>query len=664
MQQGDAEWQEANWLYFTQALQRVKQALLNQGKQLESQHPSPEPIAPLPPSELSPPSYLEQISKVFDLTSFAQDVLLLCIGMELDRGWESICALAQGNQSRPFPTLGLALTCFAGSDWKGLQTFRTLQEWHLIEVGVGTALSTRPLCLDPHLLQVLMGDSEIDPRLKPLTLPFPYPTELVPSHQTIADQMVQIWWRAFQLQQSFPIVQLCGPDVVSQQGVTLAACKQIGLWPFGLAAETLPVDQPGLQLIQKLLEREWLLHHRVLVLHCDGLDDSLKDRDRALASFIDRLALPLIILNRARRPQHLRLMVTHEVSSPNPQEQHQVWEQSLGEFTTQLNGQVEALVSHFNLSATKIQEISHQFRLQSLANKTSGETQTPSSPGVVLWQACRQQARPRLDELAQRIESSSTWEDLVLPEKEQQVLKDIAIHIRQRRQVYEQWGFQGKSQRGLGIAALFAGASGTGKTLAAEVLANTLQLDVYRIDLSSVVSKYIGETEKNLRRVFDAAEGGGVILLFDEADALFGKRSEVKDSHDRHANIEVSYLLQRMEAYRGLAILTTNLKGSLDQAFLRRIRFIVQFPFPDAKQRAEIWQHIFPQQTPTKGLDAKKLAKLSVSGGNIRNIALNAAFLAADEGQPIGMQHLLQAARSEYVKLERPLTDAEVKGWV
>lgn len=178
------------------------------------------------------------------------------------------------------------------------------------------------------------------------------------------------------------------------------------------------------------------------------------------------------------------------------------------------------------------------------------------------------------------------------------------------------------------------------------------------------MSKYIGETEKNLRRVFDAAEGGGVVLLFDEADALFGKRSEVKDSHDRHANIEVSYLLQRMEAYRGLAILTTNLKGSLDQAFLRRIRFIVQFPFPDAKQRAEIWQHIFPSQTPIQGLDVKKLAKLSVSGGNIRNIALNAAFLAADEGQPVRMQHLLQAARSEYVKLERPLTDAEVKGWV
>ncbi len=200
--------------------------------------------------------------------------------------------------------------------------------------------------------------------------------------------------------------------------------------------------------------------------------------------------------------------------------------------------------------------------------------------------------------------------------------------------------------------------------MAAEVLAAELRLDLYRIDLSSVVSKYIGETEKNLRRVFDAAEEGGAILLFDEADALFGKRSEVKDSHDRYANIEVSYLLQRMEAYRGLAILTSNFKDALDTAFLRRLRFIVHFPFPDAAQRAEIWRRAFPAQTPTLGIDPEKLGRLSVTGGNIRNIALAAAFLAADEGSPVGMPHLLRAARGELAKIERPLSDAEVRGWV
>jgi SpoVK/Ycf46/Vps4 family AAA+-type ATPase len=262
------------------------------------------------------------------------------------------------------------------------------------------------------------------------------------------------------------------------------------------------------------------------------------------------------------------------------------------------------------------------------------------------------------------METSAGWDDLVLPEREKQVLRDAAKHIHQRTKVYEHWGFGGKSKRGLGISALFAGASGTGKTMAAEVLARELRLDLYRIDLSAVVSKYIGETEKNLGRVFDAAEMGGVILLFDEADALFGKRSEVKDSHDRHANMEVAYLLQRMEAYPGLSILTTNLKNSIDQAFLRRIRFIVQFLFPDINQRAEIWLKAFPRQAPIEELDEWKLAKLQVAGGNIRNIALNAAFIAAEADQPVRMEHILQAAKNEYTKMERQLTDVEVKGWV
>jgi SpoVK/Ycf46/Vps4 family AAA+-type ATPase len=281
-----------------------------------------------------------------------------------------------------------------------------------------------------------------------------------------------------------------------------------------------------------------------------------------------------------------------------------------------------------------------------------------------LWDACRDHARPRLEDLAQRIASGTTWDQLVLPDAQLQILQDVAAHVRHRTTVYETWGFGRTGSRGLGISALFAGTSGTGKTMAAEVIANELRLDLYRVDLSSVVSKYIGETEKNLRQIFDAAERGGAVLLFDEADALFGKRSEVKDSHDRYANIEVSYLLQRMECYRGLAILTTNMRSALDTAFLRRLRFVVQFPFPDAVHRAEIWRRSFPSRTPLENVDPQLLSSLSVSGGNIRNIALNAAFLAADEGTPVRMTHLLRAARSEYAKLEKPLTDAEVAGWV
>ena len=200
--------------------------------------------------------------------------------------------------------------------------------------------------------------------------------------------------------------------------------------------------------------------------------------------------------------------------------------------------------------------------------------------------------------------------------------------------------------------------------MAADVLARELHLDLYKIELSSVVSKYIGETEKNLERIFDAAESGGVILLFDEADSIFGKRSDVKDSHDRHANLEVSYLLQRMETYPGLAILTTNFPNNLDSAFLRRLRFVVPFPFPSITQRTEIWRRVFPTDTPVKDLKFDKLAQLNVAGGNIRIIALNAAFLAADAGESVQMKHLLQAAQTEYTKLEKSLTGVEIAGWV
>ena len=225
-------------------------------------------------------------------------------------------------------------------------------------------------------------------------------------------------------------------------------------------------------------------------------------------------------------------------------------------------------------------------------------------------------------------------------------------------------GFRGKvSSRGLGISALFAGASGTGKTMAAEVLANDLRLDLYRIDLSSVVSKYIGETEKNLRRVFDAAEDGGAILFFDEADALFGKRSEVKDSHDRYANIEINYLLQRMESYQRPGVLATNMKAALDPAFLRRLRFVVNFPFPDAVSRAASGRPSSLLRRPPAGSTSPQLARLDVTGGNIRNIAVNAAFLAAQSNRAVEMEHIWHAARAEYAKIERPLPEAETRGW-
>jgi hypothetical protein len=298
-----------------------------------------------------------------------------------------------------------------------------------------------------------------------------------------------------------------------------------------------------------------------------------------------------------------------------------------------------------------VDTVAEQFALGPAEMAAVADQARADLPG--LWSACRETAGRGLDALAERIEPRFGWDDIVLPTAVRQDLEALVAQVRHRSQVYGRWGFERRLPRGRGVSALFAGPSGVGKTMAAEVIARDLDLDLHRIDLSGVVSKYIGETEKNLRRVFDAAEGAGAILFFDEADALFGKRTEVKDSHDRYANIEVSYLLQRMEAYTGLAILATNLKGHLDQAFLRRLRYVVDFPFPDATLRQAIWGKSFPQEAPTDGLDLGALSRLEIAGGNITVIAVNAAFLAVAEGQPIGMVHVARAARAEFRKLDK-----------
>jgi SpoVK/Ycf46/Vps4 family AAA+-type ATPase len=279
------------------------------------------------------------------------------------------------------------------------------------------------------------------------------------------------------------------------------------------------------------------------------------------------------------------------------------------------------------------------------------------------WDAARRRARADIEPLAERVASRATWSDLVLPPEPTALLEELVSHFRHRVRVHDDWGLSAHGSRGDGVVALFSGPSGVGKSLAAEVVANTLALDLWRVDLASLVSKYIGETEKNLGRVFDAAERGACVLLFDEADALFGKRTEVRDSHDRHANLEVSYLLQRLERYRGIAILTTNLRANVDVAFQRRFRLSVEFPFPGPAERVRMWARVFPPATPTRGLDPERLAQLNVSGALIRNIALRAAFVAASEGGPVTMAHVARAARADYQQREQRMSKAEAAGW-
>jgi ATPase family associated with various cellular activities (AAA) len=644
------QWTQENQTILSQAIAAICHCLQSYA---DPQTPPLESTAawPIPPT-------LNALSQIFQLSPFEGALLLLCAGMELEASIAPLCAVAQGNPQRLYPTLGLGLAVLPAANWQALMPNAPLRHWRLIEIGDGNALTDSPLRIDEQILQYLLGNGHLDERLVNMGAVVVATTPLVPSHQELVARLVQAWMvAAAAATDLLPILQVCGPDSASLRAIAQNACAQLKLVPYAIAVEHLPTDLSRLSLIQRLWEREYRLHGAALLLEWDDRDVQDGQSFRAIAQFLDSVRAPILLLSSTRHRQKHRDLLTFEVVSPTAEEQRHLWQTVLSPIAPHLQGQVEHLVSHFNLSAAGIRTAS--LKLQSQAG-----TDDPIIPATQLWQICRMQARPRLDELAQRMDSRADWEDLVLPDRERQVLRNLSTQLQQRAKVYEQWGFGGSSQRGLGISALFSGTSGTGKTLAAEVLAQELQLDLYRIDLSAVVSKYIGETEKNLGRVFDAAEIGGVILLFDEADALFGKRSEVKDSHDRYANMEVSYLLQRMEAYRGLAILTTNLKGSIDQAFLRRLRFIVQFPFPDASQRAEIWRRVFPKQAPTQDLEPTKLAKLNVAGGNIRNIALNAAFMAAAANEPIQMVHILEAARGEYLKLERPLTDTEVKGWV
>ncbi|MBE7385018.1 MAG: ATP-binding protein [Leptolyngbya sp. SIO1E4] len=653
-------WQGENHRYLMAAIAQVQAAL---EQQLDAQAAcEPQPIQPPPfPADLAPPA-LTTLCDRWGLSAFERTVLLLCAGATLSRTIGQLCADLHGNAQQTYPTFSLALMVFAGGTWAAFTPNAPLRRWRLIELVGDTELTYCPLRIDERILHAILGVTASDERLRgtvqPLATDIPWP--LPPSYQHIADQIGRVGGWA--TGHTTPVVQLCGTEGATKRAIAAAAAAKVGLSLQVIAADTLPTELSQATLWQCLCEREAHLTQSGLLLDCDALpafseaDSHATPLNGMIARLIETCDRPLLITSCDPRPQRQRPLITFHVGPPSPPEQRQLWQTHLGDRAAALNGQIDRLVTYFNLGPPAIQRACLSLQAEA--------TDTPDHLPHQLWQACLAQARPRLGELGQHIPTAATWADLVLPEKETRVLQTLAAQVRQRSTVYEDWGFSKKGSRGLGISALFAGASGTGKTLAAEVLAHELNLDLYRIDLSATISKYIGETEKNLRQIFDAAETGGAILLFDEADALFGKRSEVSDARDRYANMEVAYLLQRIEAYRGLAILTTNLKDSVDQAFLRRIRFIVSFPFPDATQREKIWQLSFPPQTPTEELVYKKLANLNVSGGNIRNIALNAAFLAAEAGEGVEMKHLLQAAQSEYIKLERPLTDREVKGWV
>jgi len=595
---------------------------------------------------LEVPAAIDRVAELFELTEFEREVLLLCAGVEMDSRLATLCGEALGKSRNRPVTFGLAMAVLPGAHWSALTPARPLRRYQLVELEAGQGLTTAPVRISERVLHYLAGINLLEPQLQPVLRFSPVPDWMAESHQTVAREAVR-WLELYPSPP--PVVHLCGDDPEGQEDTAGLIAGTLGLQLLVVAAEDLPTAGPDLEKWLCLWEREARLWPAALLIQL-GHDD-LTPAARRLAN-----RLPDLVFLASREPVGLSRPVRRfGVDKPEPIEQRALWAEALGPAAAHFNGTLNQVADQFRLSAKTI------FATGSTLGRQGGEL-----PPAALWQTCRSLARPRLENLACRIVPRARWDDLVLPVHLKQTLRQLVSQARQRMLVYETWGFAGQGGRGLGISALFAGDSGTGKTMAAEVLAGELGLDLYRIDLSSVVSKYIGETEKNLKQVFDAAEQGGVLLLFDEADALFGKRGEVKDSHDRYANIEVSYLLQRIETFQGLAILTTNLKTSIDRAFQRRLRFIVNFPFPDAEQRAAIWTRVFPAQTPVRGLEPKRLAQLNVAGGNIRNMALNAAFLAAEQGdgRPVEMTHLVQAAKLEAQKIERPLSEAEIRGWL
>jgi len=602
-----------------------------------------------PPASLeaaTDPPALRQLCAAFGLSGFERAVLLMCAGMELDGEFAAVCARAQGSPERTFPTFSLALSALPQAHWSALTPAAPLRRWRLVEPRStpGATLLTTPLEISERVLHFLAGVQYLDERLSPLLEPVAGGA-LSDAERRIANDISGAFAAA---NGRLPVVHLCGGNKATRRNIAAAACASLSFGVYALDAEIVPNSASELEAFLRLWERECALAGCGLYVELEGIEGAESKPGAPLRRLVE--AAPGVIVLGSHEPTRPtgRTGVWLHVPRPTAMEQRAAWEKVLP--AESLNGSLDRLISQFRLPPTAIEACVRQAQASTAAESIEAR----------VWSAARAQARPRLDDLAQRVEAMAEWDDLVLPELLKATLREIGSQVGNRFTVHERWGFAARSNRGLGICALFAGPSGTGKTMAAEVLAGELKLDLYRIDLATVVSKYIGETEKNLRRVFDAAEDGGAILFFDEADALFGKRSEVKDSHDRYANIEISYLLQRMEAYRGLSILATNMRTAMDSAFLRRIRFVANFPHPDPALRTEIWRRVFPAGTPVQGLNFGKLARLNVTGGNIRNIAVNAAFLAADAAEPVGMHHILHAARAEYAKLDKPLTDSEM----
>ena len=624
-------------------------------------------------------SQLDCLRRSFSLSDFDLDVVCMALAPELDLRYERLYAYLQDDVTRRHPTLDLALNILSASaEDKIEKRAHFAPEAPLLRLGLIQVFpdphQTQPSLLahyfklDPQVVRMLLGQLSLDERLRPYCQLWRPTVALDDVHVTATTKQALPF-----LIKNIRENRACGFYFEGKRGtgkrqVAEALASQTGAALLTVDMGHAVAREADDDELVKLLCREAKLQNAILYL--DEFDAIRGDaRHRRLPKLLSEQVEGVAVMAGSKPWSSLSSEWKGAMVVPFPvatfEERYASWERGLEDATLAVDPQtVAAIADRFRLNQNQIADAIETARGQALwraaqqQESVSGDLQpTPQD----LFAAARRQSGQELASLARKIESLQTWNDLVLPDDSMSQLREIVLRLVHRHRVLHQWGFDRKLSSGKGVNALLAGTSGTGKTMAAEVIANELGLELYKVDLAGVVSKYIGETEKNLERIFDAAEQANAILFFDEADALFGKRSEVHDAHDRYANIEVAYLLQRMEQYEGISLLATNLRQNMDEAFVRRLAFIVQFPFPSAESRLRIWKGIWPREVSLgDDVNLEQLAaQFKLSGGNIKNIAFAAAFHAASDGGCVSMSHLLRATRREYQKMDKVLPERE-----